>query len=65
MSKSSSKGTSYGTHLKKGGSTYMESIKKAKGLGTSLMFKESSTKPLAPSGSRLAARLSLVVYSIR
>jgi len=52
MSKSRGKGTSYGTQFKKGVSTYIDTIKKAKGLGTSMMCVKSE----APSRPLRAAR---------
>jgi len=52
MSKSRGKGTSYGTLNKKGVSTYIDSFKKAKGLGTSTMCVKSE----APSRPSRAAR---------
>jgi hypothetical protein len=64
MSKSRAKGSSYGTQIKKGGSTYPGFFKRYKWVGTSLMFKESRPKPLGASGSRLVARLSLVMSCI-
>jgi hypothetical protein len=52
MSKSRCKGTSYGTQIKKRVSTYIELIKKAKGLGTSMLCVKSED----PSRSHRAAR---------
>jgi hypothetical protein len=52
MSKSRAKGTSYGTLIKKRVSTYIESFKKAKGLGTSTMCVKSE----APSHPSRVAR---------